>query len=99
MCAIAQTRHIRAAIFQPHDFLDRRSPISMRMKPTILPLDPGETLYALRDGQGQFVGTGTQEVCEVLLHVLQRSAQFQTAQSEQKIVRTARPNLRAAMVL
>ena len=46
----------------------------MYSKPIILPLDPEGTLYALQDEQGKTIGTGTREVCELLLHVINKQA-------------------------
>jgi hypothetical protein len=35
--------------------------------PIILPLDIQGMIYALQDDKGNTIGTGTREVCEVLL--------------------------------
>jgi len=40
--------------------------------PRILPLNPEGTIYALKDEQGRTIGTGTREVCELLLHVISK---------------------------
>jgi len=42
----------------------------MHTKPIILPLDPEGTIFALQDELGKTIGTGTREVCELLLHVI-----------------------------
>jgi hypothetical protein len=42
--------------------------------PKIFPLDKSGTIYALQDGEGKAVGTGTREVCELLLHILKKQA-------------------------
>ncbi len=39
-------------------------------KPIILPLNREGTIYALQDELGKTIGTGTREVCELLLHVI-----------------------------
>ena len=39
-------------------------------KPIILPLNQEGSIYALQDEQGRTIGTGTREVCELLLHVI-----------------------------
>jgi hypothetical protein len=44
----------------------------MYSDPIILPLDPEGTIYALQDELGKTIGTGTLEVCELLLHVINR---------------------------
>jgi hypothetical protein len=41
-------------------------------KPIILPLNREGTIYALQDELGKIIGTGTLEVCELLLHVINR---------------------------
>jgi hypothetical protein len=40
----------------------------------ILPLSPEGTIYALHDELGRTIGTGTREVCELLLHVINKQA-------------------------
>ncbi|CAN5753304.1 hypothetical protein BH20ACI3_BH20ACI3_25320 [soil metagenome] len=42
----------------------------MDMKPTILLLDSTSQIYALQDVTGNTIGTGTREVCEVLLYII-----------------------------
>lgn len=44
----------------------------MYSEPIILPLNADGQLYALEDEQGQIVGTGTREVCEVLLTIIKK---------------------------
>ena len=44
----------------------------MYSKPLILPLNREGTIYALRDELGKTIGTGTREVCELLLHVINK---------------------------
>jgi hypothetical protein len=44
----------------------------MNAKPIILPLNPDGTIYALQDELGKTIGTGTREVCELLLHVINK---------------------------
>jgi hypothetical protein len=42
----------------------------MYTEPTILPLNADAKLYALHDEQGRIVGTGTREMCELLLTIM-----------------------------
>ena len=42
----------------------------MYSEPIILPLNADGQLYALQDEQGRIVGTGTREICEVLLMII-----------------------------
>lgn len=44
----------------------------MYSKPSILPLNPEGTIYAIKDELGKTIGTGTREVCELLLHVIDK---------------------------
>jgi hypothetical protein len=41
-------------------------------EPIILPLNADGQLYALEDEHGRIVGTGTREVCEVLLTIIKK---------------------------
>jgi hypothetical protein len=40
----------------------------------ILPLDIHGRIYALQDAQGDIIGTGTREVCEVLMYVITKAS-------------------------
>ena len=46
----------------------------MYAKPTIFPLDSNGQIYALQDEKGNTIGTGTREVCEVLLYIITKPA-------------------------
>ena len=48
----------------------------MYKHPIILPLDIEGTIYALQDEKGRTIGTGTRDVCEVLLHILRRQSTY-----------------------
>ena len=43
-------------------------------EPMILPLDSNGRIYALQDEKGNTIGTGTREVCEVLLYIITKPA-------------------------
>jgi hypothetical protein len=43
-------------------------------EPMILPLDSNGQIYALHDEKGNTIGTGTREVCEVLLYIITKPA-------------------------
>lgn len=45
----------------------------MSRKPVIVPLDAEGSLYALHDEKGKTIGTGTREVCEVLLFIINKA--------------------------
>jgi hypothetical protein len=40
----------------------------------IFPLDTNGQIYALQDEKGNTIGTGTREVCEVLLYIITKPA-------------------------
>jgi hypothetical protein len=42
----------------------------MYAEPMILPLDANGRIYALQDEKGNMIGTGSREVCEVLLYII-----------------------------
>ena len=44
----------------------------MYSEPIILPLNADGQLYALEDEHGRIVGTGTREICEVLLRIIKK---------------------------
>lgn len=46
----------------------------MYAEPMILPLDANGRIYALQDEKGNTIGTGTREVCEVLLYIITKAA-------------------------
>jgi hypothetical protein len=67
----------------------------MSAEPTILPLDANGRIYALYDEKGNTIGTGTREVCEVLLYIITKPA----SESISGRVNSGahRPNVRAAI--
>jgi hypothetical protein len=40
----------------------------------IFPLDANGRIYAIQDEKGNTIGTGTREVCEVLLYIITKPA-------------------------
>ena len=66
------------------------------MQPAILPLDVNGRIFALQDEKGNTIGTGTREVCEVLLYIINKAAS-QRASRRIDIPATPRPNVRAAI--
>jgi hypothetical protein len=45
----------------------------MYAAPVILPLDSEGRIYALQDEKGNTIGTGTREVCEVLIFIISKA--------------------------
>jgi hypothetical protein len=46
----------------------------MYARPIIFPLNPDGSIYALQDELGRTIGTGTREVCELLLHIINKQS-------------------------
>lgn len=42
----------------------------MYTRPMILPLDADGRIYELQDEHGETIGTGSREVCEILLYLI-----------------------------
>ena len=68
----------------------------MYTKPIILPLDAGGKIYALQDENGNTIGTGTREVCEVLLCMITKPT---TVSGEPHVKIPQRLNVRAAITI
>ena len=65
------------------------------MQPTILPLDVRGRIFAIQDEKGKTIGTGTREVCEVLLYIITKASSSRGSR-QIDIPATPRPNVRAA---
>lgn len=63
-------------------------------EPKIFPLDEQGSIYALQDEKGNTIGTGTREVCEVLLYIITKPAQGASSR-----VNPQRPNVRSAIAV
>ena len=70
----------------------------MYAEPMILPLDVNGKIYALQDEKGNTIGTGTREVCEVLLYIITRPACPATSGRVRALI-PQRPNVRAAIAI
>lgn len=66
-------------------------------EPTIFPLDAGGQIYAIQDEKGNTIGTGTREVCEVLLYIITKPASQSI--SGRNNLGPHRPNVRAAIAI
>jgi len=67
----------------------------MNAEPKIFPLDENGVIYALQDEKGNTIGTGTREVCEVLLYIITKPAM----QSVSGRNNPQRPNVRSAIAV
>jgi hypothetical protein len=68
----------------------------MYSKPMILPLDVNGRIYALQDEKGNTIGTGTLEVCEVLLYLITKPS---SSSGKAQLLIPQRPNVRAAIAI
>jgi hypothetical protein len=67
----------------------------MYAEPMILPLDANGRIYALQDENGNTIGTGTREVCEVLLYIITKPASPSAERANVSL--RQRSNVRAAI--
>jgi len=70
----------------------------MYAEPMILPLDINGRIYALQDEKGNTIGTGTREVCEVLLYIITKPAS-PSVSGRNSVPIPQRPNVRAAIAI
>ena len=68
----------------------------MHAEPMIFPLDGNGQIYALQDEKGNAIGTGTREVCEVLLYMITKLASSNVS-GRVNVTVEDRPNIRAAI--
>jgi hypothetical protein len=71
----------------------------MYSKPMILPLDVEGKIYSLQDEKGNTIGTGTREVCEVLLYIISKPVTRTNSPGNARANMTRRTNLRAAIAI
>lgn len=69
----------------------------MYTAPIILSLDINGKIYALQDEKGNNIGTGTREVCEVLLYIITKPAVPSGSMTSRLVPQ--RPNVRAAIAI
>jgi hypothetical protein len=70
----------------------------MYAEPIILPLDINGRIYTIQDEKGNTVGSGTREICEILVHLLKKK--FAPAMTADLLTKTpVRTNIRAAIVI
>lgn len=69
----------------------------MYSKPMILPLDLEGKIYSLQDENGNTIGTGTREVCEVLMYIITKPLAGVNVSPSANVIR--RPNVRAAIAI
>jgi len=67
----------------------------MYTRPMILPLESTGRIYVLEDEKGQVVGTGSREVCETLMYIINAGLSPTTDKSQP----LNRNNIRAAITI
>jgi len=70
----------------------------MYTKPMILPLDLEGKIYSLQDEKGNTIGTGTREVCEILLYIIGKPVSASISGRINAPIQR-RPNVRAAIAI
>ena len=68
----------------------------MQGEPSIQALSVDANIYALRDERGNTLGTGTREVCEVLLYIMTKA---RTRSMKLAGTSVGRGNVRAAIAI
>ncbi len=64
----------------------------------ILPMDADGKIYAIQDEKGNIIGTGTREVCEILLYIIAKPASTSVS-GRINVPIERRPNVRAAIAI
>jgi hypothetical protein len=64
----------------------------------ILPLEANGNIYAIQDEKGNIIGTGTREVCEILLYLIAKPAPASVSGRINAPLRH-QPNVRAAIAI
>lgn len=70
----------------------------MWTKPMILPLDFQGRIYVLQDEKGNTIGTGTRQVCEVLLYIITKPFTPRVSGSTEMLT-SQEPSARAAITI
>ncbi len=70
----------------------------MYAEPIIRPLNVDGNIYALQDEKGNTIGTGTREVCEVLLYIITKPVSPSVSGHRNAPV-PRRTNVRAAITI
>ena len=65
----------------------------------ILPLDIQGRIYALEDEHGNTIGTGTREVCEVLIYIINKASTGANSSGKEAVHMSRRQNVRAAIAI
>ena len=66
-------------------------------KKAVRPLNVTGTIYAIYDNKGNVIGTGSREVCETLLYIINKSSL--TSRSTDIVFMARRSNVRSAIAI
>lgn len=69
----------------------------MYAEPKVIPLDSSGNIYAIQDRTGEIAGTGTQEVCEVMICIIRKLRSTNTLSDTSRVLQAERPNVRAVI--
>ena len=71
----------------------------MDAEPKIIPLDNDGNIYAIQDARGNLAGTGSREVCEVMIYLVRKLRTSSMLSDRDRTLEPRRPNLRAAITI
>jgi hypothetical protein len=69
----------------------------MYAEPKVISLDSPRNIYAIEDEKGKIAGTGTREVCEVMIYIIRKLRTTNTPSDTSDVPQPQRPNVRAAL--
>ena len=71
----------------------------MYAEPKIIPLDTVGSICAIEDEKGNIAGTGTREVCEVMIYIIRKLRTTNTPSGTNREGKVWRPHIRAAITI
>jgi hypothetical protein len=71
----------------------------MDVETQIIPLDTLRNIYAVTYGKGDIAGTGTREVCEVMLYIMRKLRTVNTRPETDPVLEPRCRTVRAAMTI
>ena len=69
----------------------------MNSEPMIFPLDVEGRIYVLQDDRGHTIGTGSREVCEMLLYIIKKAGATTRADDFKPATPTPGAEIRSAI--
>ena len=71
----------------------------MDAEPKVIPLNGPRNIYAIRDETGRIAGTGTREVCKVMIYIIRKLRTTNTTSDLSDGLQAQRFNIRAAITI